>query len=197
MAINRKLVNWSRTIHIYLSIALLIMLVFFSITGITLNHTEFFSSEPEVTEIFIDELPLFALSENGFIVDSPEFQSYLRNEFGVSLQQTSITDDGDFLLVDYRAPGLTIFIEFDLIQMQAAGEIIDYGLIAKLNDLHKARDTETLWIWLLDIASILLVIFSLAGLVLLLPNTYRLKRVAGYTVVAGVLISIGYWLGTL
>ena len=81
--------------------------------------------------------------------------------------------------------------------MQAAGEIIDYGLIAKLNDLHKARDTETLWIWLLDIASILLVIFSLAGLVLLLPNTYRLKRVAGYTLVAGILISIGYWQGTL
>ncbi|MDR2212399.1 MAG: PepSY-associated TM helix domain-containing protein, partial [Pseudomonadales bacterium] len=48
MAINRTLLQWSRTIHIYLSIALLTSLVFFALTGITLNHATLFGAEPTV-----------------------------------------------------------------------------------------------------------------------------------------------------
>ena len=197
MAINRTLVNWSRTIHIYLSIALLFILVFFSITGITLNHPQLFTAEPKFSEIVVENLPDFSLDENGLIDTSPKLQSYLRNEFGIAMEKTSLTHDGDLLYIDYRAPGLTIFIEVDQMQGKAFGEITNYGFVAWLNDLHKARDTDALWIWLLDISSVLLVFFSLAGLVLLLPNTYRLKRVSFYTVIASVLVTLGYWLGTL
>ena len=196
MAINRTVVNWSRTIHIYLSIILFVTLVFFSVTGITLNHVELFTAEPEITEITVDVLPVLPLDELGRIAPSPVLADFLSSEFDIDMAQVTLTQDDDFLFVDYRAPGSTVFIEIDLALAQAFGEKTDYGFIAILNDLHKARDTTVLWNWLLDISSVLLIVFSLAGFILLLPNNYRFKRVAAYSAAAMVLISIGYWLGT-
>jgi len=197
MVINRKLVSWSRTIHIYLSIVLFVVLVFFSITGITLNHVDFFTAEPVITEVTVDPLPELPLDSDGLIADSPELESFLLNEFGVERAKASLTHDINLVFVDYRGPGATAFIEIDQDLQKAFGEKSDYGFIAMLNDLHKARDTDALWKWVLDISSILLIFFSIVGFVLLLPNTYRLKRVAAYSVAATVLVSIGYWLGTL
>ena len=197
MALNRNLVNWSRTIHIYLSICLLVILVFFSITGITLNHVDYFTADPDITEKIVNPLPLFPLDDQGQIASSTELADFLASEFDVDLDQATLTPDGDYLFVDYRTPGATVFIEIDQSLQEALGETTNYGFVAMLNDLHKARDTTTLWKWLLDISSVLVVLFSLAGLVLLLPNEYRLKRVAGYSLVATVLLTLGYWLGTL
>ena len=197
MALNRNLVNWSRTIHIYFSICLLVILVFFSITGITLNHVDYFTAEPDVTEKIVSPLPLFPLDDQGQITDSTELADFLDNEYEVELDQATLTQDGDFLFVDYRTAGATVFIEIDLPLQEALGETTNYGFVAMLNDLHKARDTTILWKWLLDISSVLLVLFSLTGFVLLLPNKYRFKRVAGYSLAATVLLTLGYWLGTL
>ena len=197
MLINRKLVSWSRTIHIYLSIALFVILMFFSITGITLNHVDVFTAEPEITEITVDSLPELPLDSGGLIADSPELASFLLNEFGVNRAKASLTHDANLILVDYRGPGATAFIEIDQDHQNASGEKSDYGVIAMLNDLHKARESTFLWKWLLDISSILLIFFSIVGFVLLLPNKYRFKRVAAYTAVATVLVAFGYWFGTL
>ena len=197
MALNRNLVNWSRTIHIYFSICLLGILVFFSITGITLNHVDFYTADPDVTEKVVTPLPAFPLDDQDQIANSPELADFLGNEFDVELDKATLTQDGDFLFVDYRTPGATVFIEIDQTLQEAFGETTNYGFVAMLNDLHKARDTTILWKWLLDISSVLLVLFSLTGFVLLLPNTYRFKRVAGYSLAATVLLTLGYWLGTL
>lgn len=195
MLINRKLVSWSRTIHIYLSIALFVVLVFFSITGITLNHVDVFTAEPVITEIAVDSLPELPLDPEGLIADSPELAAFLQAEFGLNRAKASLTHEGSLIFVDYRGPGATAFVEIDQEQQKAFGEKSDYGLVAMLNDLHKARETDILWKWILDSSSVLLIFFSIAGFVLLLPNNYRLKRVAAYTAIATVLVSFGYWLG--
>jgi hypothetical protein len=197
MPINRQLVNVSRTIHIYLSIGLLVILVFFSLTGITLNHVDTFTAAPETNEIFISPLPDLPKDDLGQLTDSRELDAFLRQEFGVDRDLATLTFEGDLVFVDYRAPGTTTFIEIDVALNEAAGQDTDYGFIAMLNDLHKARDTEVLWKWLVDASAVILVLFSLAGLVLLLPNKYRFKRVTVYTAIATVLITAGYWLGTL
>ena len=41
------------------------------------------------------------------------------------------------------------------------------GAVAYLNDLHKGRNTGTVWFWFLDIFSVACVVFSLTGLWLL------------------------------
>jgi Uncharacterized protein conserved in bacteria len=192
MAINRKLLQWSRTVHIYFSIALFLILVFFALTGITLNHATFFTGEPQVTVQRVDGLPDLPLDEDGIIADSPELAQFLREEFGLSRSVVELDAVGDVLFVDYRAPGRSGLLEIDVATGTAQYEFTNYGLIATLNDLHKARDTDVLWKWLIDISGVLLVLFSIAGFILLLPNRYRFKRIALYSFVSLALIALVY-----
>jgi hypothetical protein len=194
MAVNRKLLQWSRTVHIYLSIALLTILLFFALTGITLNHATTLGGEPAVTERTLEALPELPLDEAGMIADSPELAQFLRDEFGLRRSLVTLEAEDDVLFIDYRAPGHSALLEIDAFAGTAHYESTDFGVIAFLNDLHKGRDTDVIWKWLLDISGVLVVVFSLAGFVLLLPNRYRFKRVAAYSLLGFVLISAGYWL---
>lgn len=193
MPINRKLLHWSRTVHIYLSIALFLILVFFALTGITLNHATVFVGEPEVTVRTLDTLPELPLDEAGMIADSPELAQLLREEFGLRRSMVTLDTLDDVVFIDYRAPGKSGLLEIDVAAGTAHYELTDFGLVAFLNDLHKARDTDMIWKALIDISGILLVFFSIAGFVLLLPNRYRFKRVAAYSLGGFVLLALGYW----
>ncbi len=197
MAINRTLVSWSRTIHLYLSIALLLILGFFSITGITLNHATTMTAVPVIDTQMRDTLPELPRESDGSIVDSPALAAFLQQEFGVRRALATLNQEEGLLIVDYKAPGTSTYVEIDTLANTLRAETTDYGLVAVLNDLHKARDTDVIWFWFVDASAVILVIFSLAGFVLLLPNTGRFKRVAAYTLAATVILGTGYFLGNL
>lgn len=197
MHINRNLVNWSRTVHVYLSIALLIVLVFFSITGITLNHAETMTAEPETEVITLDSVPVLPLDDNGMIADSPELAEYIRDEFGIRMEFADLLIEAPFVTIEYDGPGLQALVEIDQDLGEVYAETTNYGLIAVLNDLHKGRYTHIVWNALIDISAIILMIFSLAGLVLLLPNKFRFRKVAKYSLVGIIISTAAYFLATL
>lgn len=193
MPVNRTLLQWSRTIHIYLSIALLLILVFFAVTGITLNHASTMTAEPVITTRTLDSLPDLPLDEGGMIADSPELAQFLQDEFGLRRSFVTLQADGDVLVADYRGPGRSAFVEIDAFAGTANYELTDFGMVAMLNDLHKARDTDTVWKAMVDASGVLLVLFSLAGFVLLLPNNYRFKRVTLYSLIGIAVLGAFYW----
>ena len=197
MAINRNLVNWSRTVHVYLSIALLIVLVFFSITGITLNHAESMVAEPQTEVITLESLPDLPFDDNGMIADSPELADYVRDEFGIRLEFADLIIEQPFVTIEYDGPGLQALVEIDQELGEVYSETTRYGLIAVLNDLHKGRYTHVVWNALIDISAIILMIFSLAGLVLLLPNKYRFRNVAKYSLIGIIISTAAYFVATL
>jgi uncharacterized protein len=175
---------------------LLLILLFFAITGITLNHADRFVAEARVSERQLS-LPALPLDPEGRIVaDSPALAEFLQREFSVPLSLADVIVQDVLLLVDYRAPGKSTFIELDSDYGEVNATQTDYGLVATFNDLHKARDVQMLWFWLIDVSAILIVVFSVAGLVLLLPNRLRFRQVSLYTVAGFLLLTIGYWLGT-
>jgi len=197
MTIKRNLVNWSRTIHVYLSIALLIILVFFSITGITLNHAETMTAEPQTEVITLESLPALPLDDNGMIINSPELADYVLTEFGIKLEFATLIIEEPFVTIEYDGPGLQALVEINQDLGEVYAETTYYGLVAVLNDLHKGRYTHIVWNALIDISAIILVIFSLTGLVLLLPNKYRFREVAKYSLLGIVISTAGYFIATL
>ncbi|PCJ40165.1 MAG: hypothetical protein COA71_11695 [SAR86 cluster bacterium] len=197
MTINRNLVNWSRTVHVYLSIALLVVLVFFSITGITLNHAESMTAEPQTEVITLDSLPTLPLDDNGMITDSPELAAYVRDEFGIRLEFADLTIEEPFITIEYDGPGLQALVEIDQDLGEVYAETTNYGLVAVFNDLHKGRYTHIVWNALIDISAIILIIFSLAGFVLLLPNKFRFRKVAKYSLVGIIISTAAYFVATL
>ncbi len=178
--VNRHLLKFSRLVHIYLSIALLFILLFFAVTGIFLNHPDWFERQPVErieSTIFPGKLP-----ENGAsIPPPPALIHFLQEQHGVNPTHATFEVDDNLLFVDQQKPGKSISIEMDLESGEIEAITSHRGLIATLNELHKGRHAKQLWRWLIDISAVLTVIFSLSGLLILLPQKKRIGKVIVYT----------------
>jgi hypothetical protein len=194
MTINRQLLTVSRTVHVYLSLVLLLVLIFFAVTGITLNNAALLTASPDVTTTVLDELPELPRNADNQIVASPELDRFLRQQLGIRMRHALMSYEEQFLIVDYQTPGKATLVEIDQELNEAVVETTRFGLIAVLNDLHKGRHVDVVVSWLIDISGVILVLFSLAGLVLLLPNKRRLQKVVCYSGAVLIILGAGYYL---
>ena len=75
--------------------------------------------------------------------------------------------DDTQIVVSLRAPGYTADAFIDRVSGSYDLTVVQNGLVAVLNDLHKGRDTGKSWGVLIDISAVLLVMVSVTGLVLI------------------------------
>ncbi|WP_305830754.1 PepSY-associated TM helix domain-containing protein [Photobacterium leiognathi] len=172
---------WARRLHIYISMALLLVVLFFAITGITLNRPEVFVSDsPNITEQQLT-LPteLFSSPQGDFVPNTKALLDYLSlhtNVGGTPSEVEVFTDlDGNELIegeisFDYKGPGYNATVFIDMTTAEATIESTHYGIIAVLNDLHKGRNSGEVWKWFIDITAVLMIFFVLTGVCLLLPK---------------------------
>ncbi len=195
-------VKWIRWLHIYGSMFSCAVVLFFSVTGITLNHPSWFGGDAARVREVKGQLRMEWIgnsSETENIRDSLsgvsrlEIVEHLRSEAGARGKLKDFTLDESQCIVAFRAPGYTAdaFIDrttgqFDLVESSM-------GWIAIMNDLHKGRDSGEAWSWLIDISAVLLVFVSATGLLLLLYiNRHRIAGLA--TAVLGIVLTIAIYL---
>jgi hypothetical protein len=171
MQINKNTLSFSRLIHIYVSMALLTLLLFFSVTGITLNHPEWFSENSatvEEKELIID----FILIKNPPL--SPQqivhVSESIEQKLSISLSNAVIESSEDELFYSIKKAGINTAITLDLASGELFFEHTDYGWWALINDLHKGRNTSVFWGWIIDITSALCIIFAISGFILAMPQ---------------------------
>lgn len=171
MQINKNTLSVSRLIHVYVSMALLTLLLFFSVTGITLNHPEWFSenqADIEEIELTVDlkliNNPPLSLEQITKVVEIVE------QELTISLSNAVIESTRDELFFSIKKAGENTAITLDLASGELFFERTDYGLWALLNDLHKGRNTSTFWGWVIDITSVLCIVFAISGFILAMPQ---------------------------
>lgn len=167
-----------RTLHTYSAMWVLLLLLFFSVTGITLNHPGWQSSWGSY-----QRLELLALPASLQLAEWPEapleqaeytsdFRRWLQQDFQLKATDWHYHyDEADELLeVEFKRPAgyAVVLVDF------AAGEVeIEQsfaGYLALANDLHKGRDSGAMWSWLIDVTAISCLLFSLTGFYLLLKN---------------------------
>jgi hypothetical protein len=188
MQINKNTLSFSRLIHVYVSMALLTLLLFFSVTGITLNHPEWFSenqADIEEVELAVDlkliNNPPLSLEQITQVV------AVVEQELVLSLANAVIESSRDELFLSIKKAGENTSITLDLASGELFFERTDYGLWALLNDLHKGRNTSAFWGWIIDITSVLCIIFAISGFILAMPQR-RFNRTL--TLSLGVTIAI-------
>jgi uncharacterized protein len=172
---SRLIAKWSRWLHIYISMVSFAVVLFFSVTGITLNHPTWFGGSTEaIREVHgtlnLEWVKLAEGSSNQPDSDSIsrlEVVEHLRQVDGVRGALSEFTLDDYQVLVTFRAPAYAadIFVdretgEYELVETS-------YGLIAMLNDLHKGRDSGEGWSWVIDFSAGLMTLVSLTGLFLI------------------------------
>lgn len=197
---NKQVQIWARRLHIYVSMALLLIVLFFSITGITLNRPHLFVSDNAQIEEKILTLPdrLFSGMDEKFAPKKQQLLDYLATEVNLSgtpssMQLFTEIEEGELIegeiSLDFKGPGFNRTVFIDMVSQQATIESTHYGVIAVLNDLHKGRNSGEVWAWFIDISALLMVFFVLTGVCLLIPKKKSFRLAIKWTTF-GTLVSL-------
>lgn len=139
---------------------------FFAVTGLTLNHPQWFSSQRQ-TVTLKGALDSSWTNTTDELVKKLEIVEHLRRTHGIQGALGEFRLDPAEAALTFKAPGYSADVFLD----RASGryEVIELrmGFVAIMNDLHKGRDSGDPWKVLIDVSAILLVFVSLTGLVLL------------------------------
>jgi len=166
----KKLFTLCRWLHIYTSCALFSLLLFFCITGITLNHQEWTDSSAEKISSF--NLPKQLAEEKDGEYPVKKIQAYVEQVTGLaSPRSVDIAIEISEITYDYPLPAGYAFITVLLDEKRVEIEHGQSGLLALLNDLHKGRHSGVQWSWLIDISAILMAFFTLTGVIILFQNS--------------------------
>lgn len=196
---DRRKFNWkkrtaavSRWLHLYLSMLCFLIVLFFSITGLTLNHVEWFDGK-QVEKKVDGKLPIEWLNNpDTSKIKKMEIVEQFRSKYDIKGYVSDFIIDDEQCLVSFKGPGYSAdaFINRNDGTMQLTE--LRLGLVAVLNDLHKGRDSGKSWSWLIDASAIFLTLISLSGLLMLL--FLKKKRINGLViaVVGGVLCYLVY-----
>ena len=142
---TKQTLNVARLIHVYVSMALLTLLLFFSVTGITLNHPEWFSAHQ--TQVIEKEMTIEHIRDLTIATDNINEQqqwtitSEIEKEFSVSLLNVEPEVMSGELFYSIKKAGKNTTIAVDIETGEAFYEQTHYGWWAVLNDLHKGRNT--------------------------------------------------------
>lgn len=195
---SRAVQSWARRLHVYISMALLFVVLFFSVTGITLNRPELFeSTQPNIQRSTLT-LPtnLFMIQEGRLKADETAFETFLFKEANLSgvpsgLDIYAEIEDGELLIgevsMDFKGPGYNASVFVDVTSEMVEVETTNYGVIALLNDLHKGRNSGEVWKWFIDITALLMIFFVLTRVCLLLPKKKTLNTSIKWTVFGSVI----------
>lgn len=190
---QRRTAALFRWLHLYVSMASFGILFFFAVTGLTLNHADWFSGgKPRLRQVR-GEMPAAWVKPPDNAVARLEVAEHLRRAHGVHGTVSEFRLEPDQCTVSFHGPGYSADATVD----RASGryELVEsrLGFMAVINDLHKGRDTGSGWSWVIDVSAALLAVVSLTGAVLLL--FVKRRRWAGLvTAFAGAALCYGLYL---
>lgn len=154
--------RWVRWVHVYTSMISLLIVLFFGITGITLNHPTWTFGDGTDRSSFTGTLPAGVTdAERTDFLAASEF---IRDTYGISADVADHGITGDQGTIAYKGPGYAADLFFDVDTGAYELAIEQQGLVAVLNDLHKGRDTASSWNWAIDVAGGFLVLVATTGL---------------------------------
>jgi hypothetical protein len=155
-------VTWARWLHIYLSMASFAILLFFAVTGLTLNHQEWFAKQQR-TYTYKGTLD----REQVKGPQKLEIVEALRRAHGIKAALTDFRIDDAQLSVNFKGPGYTAdtFIDRETGAYEVTETRMGWGAV--INDLHKGRDSGRTWSMVIDASAILMTLVAATGLALI------------------------------
>lgn len=167
---GHRLPYWVRWLHLYGSLLGLAATLLFAVTGLTLNHAEWFESGEPAVRTLAGELPVAQLAGT---VDKLAIAERLRAEHHLrgAVSDFSIADDE--CVVVWKGPAYSADATIERSTGKYQIEESRRPLLALLDDLHKGRDCGPVWSVVIDASAVVLTGLSLTGLWLLL---YLKKR---------------------
>jgi hypothetical protein len=150
------------------------VVLFFSVTGLTLNHTGWFKGK-DVKQKHSGNVPIAWVDVTDTTqLNKLEIVELLRKSYGIKGYVSGFVIKDSVCSVSFKAPGYSADASVE--RKSGKFEVTEHkmGTIGVLNDLHKGRYTGNGGSWLIDASAVFLALISLSGLAMLLMG--RLKR---------------------
>lgn len=173
---RRLLKKWSRTLHIYLSMLGLLGILFFSATGLMLNHPEWFSlSEPRMRKLE-GTLPPSLLKEP----DKLAVVEKLRKDFGATGALDSFEIEDEQITVTFKGPARRVTAVIDRRQGRLEATFEIRNAAARFSELHRGTEAGSAWRLVIDAVAVVQIVSALTGVLLwcLVPKWRPLGLVA-------------------
>ena len=156
--------RWSRLVHVYSSMVALLLILFFGVTGLTLNHPEWTFGLDPTTSSTAGSLP--DTTEINGSLDLLAISQYMREHEDVRGEVSDFGLDPTQGFISYRGPGYSADVTIDVTSHTYELKVENQGWIGVLNDLHRGKGTTSSWSLVIDVAAGFLVFTALAGLTL-------------------------------
>jgi uncharacterized protein len=188
---------FARWLHIYVSMFGLIAVLFFSVTGVTLNHPDWFLGEMESrtdAEGAVDPKLLRPESPSGEVAKL-EVVEHLRKAHDIRGALVEFKVDDAECLVAFKGPGYAADAFINRDDGRYTLSQTAHGFVGVINDLHKGRDSGPVWSLVIDVSAVLLVVVSLSGLILIFYLKLRRKPGVAVAIGGGFVVGLLYWFG--
>jgi uncharacterized protein len=164
---KRRIAHLARWLHTYLSMLSFAMLLFFAATGLTLNHAEWFEGQRKMARVQGTLDVAWVKTPDPNVVAQDKVVAYLRRVHGIKGEVSDFRVDEAQCEVLFKGPGFEADASIDRDTGKYDLTVSRFGVMAVLNDLHKARDTGGKWSAVIDFSAILMTLVSLTGLTLI------------------------------
>jgi hypothetical protein len=167
-AFKKETAKLSRWLHIYLSMVSFAVVLFFSFTGLTLNHPNWLGGDKQVVEKNKGKLNVNWVNQpDTNKIAKLEIVEFLRKTHNVKGLVSEFRIDDIEVSISFKGPAYSCDAFIDREKGTYEVSEIKMGIVAVMNDLHKGRDSGKSWGWIIDISAIFLILVSLSGLILL------------------------------
>lgn len=189
---------WLKQLHTWHWISAAIALVgmmLFAITGITLNHAAQINAQPVVVDrnATLPAPLLRTIAPAPAASDAPlpdAVAAAVAQAVGIDPKGRPGEWSDDEVYVAMPGPGTDRWVSINRQSGAITAEKTDRGWISWANDLHKGRNTGSVWFWFIDLFALACVVFTLTGLILL--QLHARHRPATWPLVAlGLVIPAG------
>lgn len=165
------------------------VLLFFAVTGLTLNHASWFDGQERTNQLKGTLNPKWL----GKDVDKLAVVEYFRQAHHITGALHDFRVDDSQCSVSFKGPGYAADAAID--RSTGSYEMTEtrMGIWAVMNDLHKGRDTGGVWSMVIDISAVLMTFVSLTGFVLIFFMIK--KRFSGLLIFAigMAVVGLAYW----
>jgi hypothetical protein len=142
-------------------------LLFFAVTGLTLNHPTWTEGQHKVERVRGEVDPLWVKVNDPESVSRLEIVEYLRNTHKIKARLGEFRTDDIECSVSFVGPGYSADAFIDRSSGSYELTIASAGFVGVLNDIHKGRDTGPAWAMVIDISAIIMVAVSLTGFLMI------------------------------
>ena len=171
---RRDFYRHARYVHGWLSAFAFLILMFFALTGLLLNNTDWFEPAKDENTVTVTLSPELLEKLRAQENPSTDILNFVRTKQDIvgRYQSSEVMDTEVMVRLESPAGSTDVWAMLDTGEVEISTK--PASTVSLINDLHRGKNAGTAWSWLIDISAIVILILSIAGFILFLSIKSRL-----------------------